>query len=187
MMGAALALTLAYVATAALLLNLNLSTARPFAVKAGAVVLVTGLYFTAWQAQKGLLGWATPAPVPATFRLHWVTVDEPDKAADGPGAIYLWVRELDDAGLPNGPPRAHQLPWDEDTAATMQEALAQLEEGEPLNGTFTRQAVAPEAGELEPTARADQPDGSATNVEGPRFEFRRAPPPTLPPKPLAGA
>lgn len=185
MMGAALALTLAYVATAALLLNMNLSTAWPVWVKAGAVVLVTGLYFTAWQAQKGLLGWATPETPPETFRLHWVTVDEPDKAGGGPGAIYLWLRELDAAGLPRGAPRAHRLAWDEETAQAMHEALESLEEGEPLNGTFSRQAVAATEAGQDALPPAGTPADSA-GAQRPRFEFRRAPRPTLPAKPSPG-
>ena len=61
-------------------------------------------------------------------------------------------------------------------------ALARLQEGEPLNGFLSRQALAPEAqAEIE---GADYGSGfdSAMSGDRPRFEFSRVPPPALPPK-----
>lgn len=187
MIGALVGLAMAYAALAALLAHLNLRTRLPRAVKAGAIVVVTGLYVGAWQAHKGLLGWATPESLPDQFRLHWVTVDEPDKASGGAGAIYFWVRELDEAGLAQGAPRAYSIPWDEATAEEAAEALARLQEGKPLNGFLSRQALAPEAeAEIE---GADYGSGfdSAMSGDRPRFEFSRVPPPALPAKAAPGA
>ena len=186
MIAAAIALTVAYAAVAALLLHLNLRTRLPMLVKSGALLIVTALYFGAWQAQKALLGWATPAALPEDFRLQWLTVEDPDKATGEDGAIYFWVRKLDAAGFPAGPPRAHRVPWDEATAEAAQDALAQLQAGEPLNGTFSRQGVVTPAEPEDTAARDGAAHGSTTNAERPRFEFRRAPPPTLPPKPAPG-
>ena len=89
MIAAVVGLALAYAALVALLANLNLRTRLPRTVKAGAIVAVTGLYVVAWQAHQGLLGWATPESLPDRFRLHWVTVDEPDKASGGAGRDLL--------------------------------------------------------------------------------------------------
>ena len=182
MIASIMVLTLAYAALVALLANLNLATRLPRVVKAAAIIAVTGLYAAAWQAHKGLLGWATPEPLPEDFRLHWVTVDEPDKASGGDGTIYFWVRELDAAGLPRGAPRGHRVPWDEATAEEAQAALSQLEAGEPLNGHFSRQSLNPE--DEAPVEGADYGGGfgSATSGERPRFEFSRVPPPALPAK-----
>ena len=187
MIGAVVGLALAYAALVALLANLNLRTRLPRTVKAGAILAVTGLYVAAWQAHKGLLGWATPEPMPEQFRLHWVTVDEPDKASGGTGAIYFWVRELDAAGLALGEPRAYRIPWDEATAEEAEEALARLHDGEPLNGFLSRQTLAPEdEAQIE---GADYGSGfdSAVSGDRPRFEFSRVPPPALPPKETPGA
>ncbi len=186
MIAAVVGLALAYAALVALLANLNLRTRLPRTVKAGAIVAVTGLYVVAWQAHQGLLGWATPESLPDRFRLHWVTVDEPDKVSGGAGAIYFWVRELDAAGLAEGEPRAFRIPWDEATAEEAAEALARLQEGEPLNGFLSRQALAPQAeAEIE---GADYGSGfdSAVSGDRPRFEFSRVPPPALPPKATPG-
>lgn len=187
MMAAAVALALAYAATVALLLHLNLRTRLPALVKFASVALATALYFGAWQAQKALLGWATPESLPDEFRLQWLTVEEPDKATGNGGYIYFWVRELDAAGLPEGPPRAHRMPWDEPTAAAAEAALARLQEGEPLIGALSRQAIAPPTDEPQRGEAAPQSGRAAANAERPRFEFRRAPPPALPPKSLPDA
>ena len=61
--------------------------------------------------------------MPADFRLHWVVIEEPDKVTGADGKIYFWIRELDQAGLAEGAPRAYQIPWDEDTAEAAQDAL----------------------------------------------------------------
>jgi len=175
-------LSVAYAAVAALLLTLNLATRYATWVKMLAIVLVTGLYGVSWGAWNGMLGWATPAQLPADFRLLWIVMDEPDKQSHEPGYIYFWVRTLDEAGLPSGPPRAHRVRWSEEAAETAQAALDALEEGELLNGRIGRNLV----GEREaPDDEADYAgDASITGAGGerPPFEFLRVPPPSLPPK-----
>ncbi|MGE0623519.1 MAG: hypothetical protein AB7I04_16415 [Pseudomonadales bacterium] len=175
-------LSVAYAGVAALLLTLNLATRYAVWVKAAAVVLVTGLYGVSWAAWNGMLGWATPEAVPADFRVLWIAMDEPDKQTREPGNIYLWIRALDEAGLPVGPPRAHRIRWSEEAAETAQAALEALEEGELLNGRLGRNLV----GERDaPDDQADYAgDSSVTGAGGdrPQFEFLRVPPPSLPPK-----
>jgi len=188
MTGVAVALTAAYVAVAALLLHLNLATRWNVFVKAGAVVVVTGLYAVAWQGHKELLGWATGEPLPDEFRVHWVAIDEPDKATGTAGTIYYWVRELDSAGLAYGQPRAHRVAWDEATAEAAEAALEQLEDGELLNGRLSRQVVDPTASP-QPVEGADYDGGdlsSSASGDRPRFEFTRVPAPALPSKPPPG-
>ncbi len=176
-------LSLAYAAVAALLLNLNLATRYNGAVKFGAIAVVSGLYIGAWNGHQDLLGWATPQGMPEEFRVHWITIDEPDKKTGEDGSIFFWVRELDQAGLPASEPRAHRVPWDQDTAEAAQEALEKLEQGEPLNGRMSRQVLAEE--EPPPQEGLDYegaPALSGSDGFRPQFEFSRVPPPTLPPK-----
>ncbi|NIP15879.1 MAG: hypothetical protein GWM88_14595 [Pseudomonadales bacterium] len=183
MTGPILGLTLAYVAVAALLLCLNLATRFAPWVKGTAVVLVTMLYASAWFGYRGLLGWASPAPLPETFRVLWITAEEPDKGSGAPGTIFFWVRELDEAGFPVGAPRAHWIPWDEASARAAQEALEKLEEGERLNGRLSRGMV--DEGEGRPEeATGYAVEQSVTGAGGrrPDFEFVQVPPPPLPPK-----
>jgi hypothetical protein len=175
-----LLLTLAFVAVAALLLNLNLATRHSGKVKSAAILLVTALYGVAWFGYRGITGWATPEPLPEDFRVYWLMVEDPDKVSSKPGAIYFWVRELDEAGFPVGPPRAHRVAWSESAARAAEAARASMEAGELLNGRLSRNAMAPED--------SDQPisefagDGGAPGSPQPGFEFSRVPPPALPPK-----
>jgi hypothetical protein len=178
------ALSLAYAGIAALLLNLNLSSQYNTVLKTLAIVVVTGFYIVAWQGHQRLLGWATSSDFPAEFRVHWITIDEPDKATGEAGTIYFWLRELDEAGIAVGEPRAHRVSWDEKTAEEVQQAMAALEEGELLNGRMNRQVMAPETEIPEQTeVYDDAPTVSGSSGERPLFEFARVPPPALPAKP----
>ncbi len=178
------ALSLAYALIVALLLNLSLASRWGLAVKLGAIVVASGFYIVAFEGHKQLMGWATSAVMPEQFRLHWITIEEPDKASRAPGSIFFWVSELDAAGLVASEPRAHRLPWDEATAQAAEEALAALTEGEPLDGFISRGAVTAEEGPTGQGKRAGHPaNPSGDDGPQPSFEFRRVPPPTLPPKP----
>lgn len=187
MTGPILMLTLAYAAVAALLLNLNLATRYSGWLKVSAIVVVSALYGFTWAGYQGLLGWASPDPLPAEFRVLWITMDEPDKATGEDGAIYFWVRELDEAGLPAGAPRAHRIRWDEEAAEAAQQALDRIDGGELLNGRLSRNVVA-EAAETRPAGAdyAGDPTAGGGGATRPEFEFFRVPPPSLPPKGLPG-
>lgn len=178
---AVLLLSVSYAAIAALLLNLNLSVQRSAALRVAAILLVTCLYAGAYYGYRAMTGWATPEPLPEKFRVQWLLVEDPDKVSGAPGAIYFWVRELDDAGFPAGPPRAHRIPWSEASAEAAQQALAQLDEGELLNGRMTRDAV-----ENEPDDAYAGEISDGAGGETPGFEFSRVPPPSLPPKSVRG-
>ena len=127
-----LLLALGYAAIAALLLHLSIASTWSVRVKVAAIVLVTGFYGVTYAGLRQLEGWPTREPAPAEFRLHWVTVEEPDKQSGADGAIYLWLRALDAAGRPNGEPRAHALSYDEATADAAREAMAALQGGKRL-------------------------------------------------------
>lgn len=182
MTGSVVLLSVAYAAVAALLLSLNLATRFAFAVKVGVICLVTGLYAATWFGLNGLLGWATPATMPDQFRVLWIVMDEPDKATRAPGSIYFWVRTLDEAGLPSGAPRAYRVVWTETAAEAAQAALAELEEGELLNGRIGRNLVDTEEAHEDGADYAGEQSVSGDGGERPEFEFVRVPPPALPPK-----
>jgi hypothetical protein len=182
MNGPILALTLAYTAIAALLLNLNLSTRFSPWLKTAGIIVVSALYAGSWYGYQGLRGWASPDPLPENFRVLWITMDEPDKAAGGPGTIYFWVRELDAAGLPSGVPRAHRVRWNESSAEAAQHALERMDDGELLNGR-----TGPDAADTLRAGSESAYAAQASIAEGdrrPEFEFFRVPAPTLPPKNL---
>ncbi|MCS5638123.1 MAG: hypothetical protein NZ990_16505 [Myxococcota bacterium] len=183
MTGPAVLLTLAYVAVAALLLSLNLATRYRAAVKAAAIVVVSLLYVGAWQGTRGLMGWPTADPMPEEFRVLWITIEEPDKGQGLPGSIYYWARSLDEAGLPDGAPRAYALPWSEEEAESAQSALDRMEEGELLDGRRTRAALSQAEGDASSSEEDWGTRGSVGQDERrPLFEFMPVAPPTLPAK-----
>lgn len=181
-----LLLVLAYVAVAALLLNLCVASPWNASVKAGAIALVSLFYGATWFGIGSLQGWPTRQPMPEDFRVHWIAIDEPDKRTGSDGAIYFWLRALDEAELPTGEPRAHVLPYEQETAETARLALEALQGGKRLNGRLTMGLIDPgEADPDEDLASADEPapSGSADLENRPRFTFREVAPPDLPPKP----
>lgn len=182
MTGAVVLLALAYAAVAALLLSLNLATRYATWIKVLAITLVTGLYGVSWAAWNGMLGWATPADLPESFRVLWITMEEPDKQTREPGVIYFWIRQLDAAGLPVGAPRAYRVPWTEEAAESAQSALTAMEEGELINGRLGRNLVAEQEMNEEGSDYAGESSVTGAGAERPRFEFQKVPPPSLPPK-----
>lgn len=177
-----LLLSLAYAAVAALLLTLNLATRFAVWIKALAIMGVSALYAVTWIGLGGLMGWASADPMPEEFRVLWISTDEPDKADGAPGTIYFWIRPLDEAGLPAGPPRAHKVPWSESMAEAAEAAMARIEEGELLNGRIGRGVVSETDQSPEESGYAGEQSVAGSGGERPRFEFVRVPPPALPPK-----
>ena len=171
-------LTVAYVAVAALLLHLNLGTRRRGATKVAAIALVTALYVGAWHGHKALRGWASDDPLPERFRLHFATVENPDKASRTPGTIYLWVSSLDKPAA-RREPRAYRITWDADTARAVLDALAEVERGVSMEGTATGLSETGRVRSVEPAERV-QVDG-AREPPG-KIVFRPVPTPVLPPK-----
>lgn len=165
-------LTLAYVAVAALLLNLNLATPRSRSVKVAAIILVTALYVGAWHGHKGLLGWASDDALPERFRLHYATVEEADKAGRSPGTIYLWISALEGPAERRAP-RAYRITWDADTARAVLDALAEVERGVEVEGRRVQDGTMGRVSPIEPAAAGSPPA---------RIEFRAVPTPKLPPK-----
>ena len=57
------------------------------------------------------MGWPTTATPPEVFRTVWINIEDPDKLNRTPGAIYYWLRDLDEAGIPSTVPRAYRVEW----------------------------------------------------------------------------
>jgi hypothetical protein len=129
-----------YVLLALLLLSLNLRSAWRWWVKAGAIVLTVAFFALSFLALQALMGRPTAADPPARFQLHAALIEEPDRGGEHPGAIYLWLTEKDAAGEAAGLPRAHALPYSRDLHQSAARALAQIKDGQPIEGR-TRKAA----------------------------------------------
>lgn len=177
-----LGLLLAYVSIAVLLLLALRSARLPAWSKLSLAALVSLFYFVTWMGLRGLLGWPSPETLPNDFRLVWVHVEEPESPDADDGGIYYWLRQLDAAGIPSGPPRAYVRPFTIPEAIAAEAAAARLQEGELLNGRQSRSALTANENNKEQDASgersADDPDDSAALF----FEFFEVAPPTLPEK-----
>jgi hypothetical protein len=129
-----LAISAAYVVVCLLLLTLGLSSRFAWWVKA-TVIVVTSLFFVeVFFATKGLLGWPRAGQLPARFQLLWVRVVEPDLKNANPGAIYLWIEEVDENNVPDGVPRSYRLPYSRPLADRTAKARDEIMSGKPQQG-----------------------------------------------------
>lgn len=183
MMTSLLFLGASYAVIAALLVALCVSLPGRMALKVALIALVTAFYGLTWIGHQNTLGWPTSDQMPDQFRVLWITIDEPNKVTREHGGIYFWVRELDEAGIPYGIPRAYHVPFTAEAAEEAQSALGKMEEGKVMNGTPSRNLVRdkerpePQGIEYEGTDRLAGDDGFR-----PMFELIEVAPPTLPPK-----
>jgi hypothetical protein len=127
-------LCLAYVLLSALLLLVVARLAIPRMAKIAAILASSIFYVVVFFATEGLLGWSAPVAVPARFQVLWTRVIEPNPARKEPGAIHLWLEELDEANLPSGVPRAYLLPYSAELARRVSAAQEEIEKGHPQGG-----------------------------------------------------
>jgi hypothetical protein len=129
-----LGLSIGYALLGLLLLLALTRTRLPWPVKAGAVVLTSAFYVLVYFRTAGLLGWSSPEPLPARFQLLWARSVEPNRALGEPGAVHLWVEELDADNFPSGVPRAYQRPYSTALARKVESARAEIGNGHPQGG-----------------------------------------------------
>ncbi|MGO4724732.1 MULTISPECIES: hypothetical protein [unclassified Inquilinus] len=129
-----LGLSLAYVLLSVLLLvaMIWLPIRRRF--KIAAILAASVFYVVVFFATQGLLGWSAPVAVPDRFQVLWTRVIEPNPSRREPGAVHLWLEELDDSNLPSGVPRAYLLPYSTELARRVSAAQAEIEKGHPQGG-----------------------------------------------------
>jgi hypothetical protein len=127
-------LSIAYTLLAALLLIIALRAGIPWPLKIGIALLTGVFYCVAFFRTEGLPGWSATAPLPAQFQLLWARVVEPNPLDQDPGAVHVWVEELDAANVPSGQPRAYRLPYSPALARKVEAAREQILKGHPTGG-----------------------------------------------------
>jgi len=172
-----------YILIAVLLLLTLTSAGYRARYKVATIIVVSCFYIATFKGIEDLMGWPTAAITPEEFRTVWISIEEPDKQRQTPGAIYYWLRELDTAGIPRHAPRAYQVEWSVQSAMIAQAALTRLEQGEILNGRPSRNML-----KNDDANKTDQQSMGANARAGdqqdrPAFEFTAVSSPTLPLKP----
>jgi hypothetical protein len=130
-----LAISVAYVVMAVLLLGIGLTARLAWWVKAFAIIVTSAFFIEAFFATRSLLGWPGSSPLPHRFQLLWTRVVEPDPKLGDPGAIFLWVEELDDNNVPSGTPRSYRLKYTPPLADRSNQAKDEIMSGNPQEGT----------------------------------------------------
>ena len=187
-----LAISAAYVVLGVLLLALGLSSRFAWWVKAAAIVVTSVFFVEMFFATKDLLGWPRSGQLPARFQLLWVRVLEPDLKNSNPGAIYLWIEEVDDNNVPDGVPRSYRLPYTRPLADRSAKAREEIMKGKPqqglaedIDGADTKQEPnSDQAGTraAEHGLTTVDPDQFRLLQQVQRVEFGPMPGPRLPPK-----
>jgi len=188
-----LAISAAYVVLGVLVLIIGLTSRFAWWVKATAIVVTSAFFIEAFFATKDLLGWPRTGQLPPRFQLLWVRVVEPDRLTANPGAIYLWIEEVDDNNVPDGVPRSYRLPYSRPLADRSAKARDEIMSGKPQQGLAEDLA----GSDKEQQAKADleqsgsRTDSGLTTVDldqfrllqqAQRVEFTPMPGPLLPPK-----
>jgi hypothetical protein len=193
-----IAISAAYVIMGVLVLSVGLGSRYVWWLKAGAIVIASVFFVEIFFASKGLLGWPGAGKLPPKFQLLWSRVVEPDPKMSSPGAIYLWVEEVDENNVPSGVPRSYRLPYSLKLAERTLKARDEIMSGNPQEGVADDLAGSDD-NNSNATAQAQQTanlqnDGGTTSIGGkvdlegileniPRVEFRPMTGPVLPPKP----
>lgn len=125
-----------FLVLALLLLSLNLTSLWRWWIKAGAIVVTLGAVIVLYFTMTGLIGWASPGDMPKRFSLLATRIVEPDKLGNLPGAIYLWIEEVDDRQIVISPPRAFRVPYKVEIATEVASAQQQIEAGGKVLGQF---------------------------------------------------
>lgn len=179
-MALSLGLLAAYVLVALLVLIALRQQGLPPGVKLGLAAVTCLFYFVTWIGIEKLLGQPSPSPLPGEFRVIWIHIDEPE--GDKKGGIYYWLRLLDSAGMPIGPPRAYKRPYSIPEAIAAEAANQKLQDGELLNGRQSRAAISSSDKKDKDTSGNQATDGTPQDTAALYFEFFEVAPPTLPEK-----
>ena len=179
-MALSIGLLSAYVLIAVLVLVALRHQDLPPSIKLGLAATTCLFYFVTWLGVEKLLGQPSSSPLPSEFRVIWIHIDEPE--GDKKGGIYYWLRSLDSAGMPIGPPRAYKRPYSIPEAIAAEAANQKLQDGELLNGRQSRAAISSSDKKEKDTSGNQATDGTPQDTAALYFEFFEVAPPTLPEK-----
>lgn len=140
-----LSLTAAYALVATLLAYLLLLSRLHWVFKALATVATIALIPLTFHGVGELRGLPSDGPIPQRFGMLWAQIVEPNLLLGEKGRVFLWLQALDAENYPVGQPRAYQLPYSDDLAIKVNEAMGSIAEGEEVQGTVDVTEALPEA------------------------------------------
>ena len=117
------AIPLTFLIVASLSLWIVIGSKGWWFLKTLVVVGVSLFTIALWHSLHGLQGWPTTETIPNKFEVKWIAVEEPNKKTDAPGAIYVWIKDLEPEKTPHSwymttvhkdigsEPRLHKMPY----------------------------------------------------------------------------
>ena len=125
----------AYTVLAVLLLSINLYSKWSWQVKAITIIVTSAFYVISYFSFPPLLGWPTKQVLPSHFRLLSSEVHQPDKLRGTDGAIYLWLKEVEDITT-YVLPRAYVLPYSSLLHERIIRVQSKIDHGIPQLGEY---------------------------------------------------
>ncbi len=125
----------AYIVLAVLLLSINLYSKWSWQVKAITIIITSAFYIVSYFSFPPLLGWPTKQALPSHFRLLSSEVHQPDKLTGTEGAVYLWLKEVEDITT-YVLPRAYVLPYSNLLHERIISAQSKIDQGIPQLGEY---------------------------------------------------
>lgn len=95
--------------------------------KAILIAGVTALYFLGYTAVHAIWGTPSTDALPEQFVMISAVVDEP--TPKNPGALYLWISELQEGQVTTITPRAYKLPYTRSLHTRIEESLRRSRDG----------------------------------------------------------
>ena len=134
MSGAILSLALAYVCLLFVLALFIFRSEVGVPLKVAVLLLSCGFYVWHFQALQSFVGWPAESRLPDRFQMISSYTVEPNEQRNQPGAIYLWVYDLD---RDDRIPRSFRIDYDRQVHQRVEDAVRQQGEGERLVGKPT--------------------------------------------------
>lgn len=127
---------LAFVAAAAVLLWILIWTPGRWVLKAVAIVVLMALSLALWSSFSEIAGWPAEDELPETFVLLGAVYREPPKgAADGEGAIFVWLQPIDVQNTKRADdPRCIKRPYSRELHKQLEEGMGQVRRGRRVVG-----------------------------------------------------
>jgi hypothetical protein len=166
MMTTVLSISVAYVMVAVLLLIIGLTSRIHWRWKALVIIGTTFFFVSVFFQTRNLLGWPSNTKLPIPAQLLWARVLEPNRMAAEPGAIFMWVEQLDENNIPVGMPRAYRLPYTRILADKTQKARDNIMDGKPISLQEDPNAPSKEEGNQTKDKKQDDKDPKKTEQQG---------------------
>ena len=159
-----------------------------------ALTVVVALWFSAflWGSLNTIKGWATTDPVPDKYELKWVVIKEPNKKTEHPGAIYLWMIDLNAKDKDKGTPRVYEVPYSKELHQQAVNAMGKIGKGGKFFGSKNGKGIGKGDGEGEGSGgkglgrkgkgKGQKGAGGGMSENTDAFRLYELPPPSYPQK-----